>query len=87
VRTQPGTTSAADRTMTVASVGRHNPPTRAQQTFKERDLKRALKAAVSLGLAIVRFEIDRHGKIIVVAGGSPAPDGTSDSSNPWDKVL
>jgi hypothetical protein len=38
------------------------------QIFKQTDLVRALKAFRKAGLPIARAEIDRDGKIIVVAG-------------------
>lgn len=45
-------------------------------TFKEIDVKRALRAAVAAGVQVQRFEIDRAGKIVIVAAGqaSAAPD-------------
>jgi hypothetical protein len=51
-------------------------------TFKQTDLVRALKAATSAGLKVGRFEIDKNGNIVVIAG-----DGQqSNSKNEWDAV-
>lgn len=41
---------------------------RARCTFRERDLRVAVEAARAAGLEIGRVEIDREGKIVVVAG-------------------
>lgn len=46
-------------------------------TFKQQDVTRALRAALAAGLAVLRVEIDKFGKIIVVTGGdtpSSPPD-------------
>jgi hypothetical protein len=36
-------------------------------TFKQRDVTRALKAAVAAGIRVERIEIDREGKIVISA--------------------
>jgi hypothetical protein len=41
---------------------------RGRSTFRKRDLQTALNAARKAGLAIVRFEIDRDGRIVIVVG-------------------
>jgi hypothetical protein len=51
-------------------------------TFRQKDLTRALRAAVAAGIAVQRIEIDKNGKITVVAGMpdsdvSAAPDYTN----------
>jgi hypothetical protein len=56
---------------------------RGQQTFKQGDVTKALKGAVNAGLSVKRFEIDRDGKIIVIADG-PLPSATT--GNEWDDV-
>ena len=50
--------------------------------FKQGDLAKALKAAANAGLPVRRFEIDRDGKIVVIAGRA---DG-QDQPNEWDAV-
>jgi len=39
---------------------------RGQQTFKQSDVTKALKATVKAGFAVGRVEIDRDGKIVIV---------------------
>jgi hypothetical protein len=41
---------------------------RGQQTFKQRDVTKALKATVKAGIAVERVEIDKNGKIVIVTG-------------------
>jgi len=41
---------------------------RSQQTFKQRDVTKALKATVKAGIAVERVEIDKDGKIVIVTG-------------------
>jgi len=61
---------------------------RGQQTFKQRDVTKALKAAVKAGIAIERFEIDKDGKIIIVtAKAKDAVNGDNPEKNEWDGVL
>jgi hypothetical protein len=55
-------------------------------TFKETDLRRAIRASQKAGLSIARVEIDRDGKIVVVTGKSVNED-TMSNTNPWDEVL
>ncbi len=43
-------------------------------TFRETDVRRAIKAARSSGIEIARVEIDKYGKIVVVTG---KPDETA----------
>jgi len=60
---------------------------RGQQTFKQSDVTRALKATVKAGIAVERVEIDKDGKIVVVTG-RPEDAATGDKSgkNEWDAV-
>jgi hypothetical protein len=39
-----------------------------QHTFKQGDVTKALKGAAKAGVKIARVEIDRDGKIVVIAG-------------------
>jgi hypothetical protein len=54
-------------------------------TFRQRDLVRALKGARAAGIEVVRVEIDKAGKIVLVTGKSSAD--LPSSVNPWDEVL
>ena len=61
---------------------------RGQQTLKQRDVTKALKAAVKAGIAIERFEIDKNGKIVIVtAKAEDVVDGNYPEKNEWDGVL
>lgn len=51
--------------------------------FKQADVTRAVKGAVAAGLSVGRVEIDRDGKIIVIANGAMAAPAVND----WDRVL
>jgi hypothetical protein len=53
--------------------------------FRQTDLTRALKGARAAGIEIERFEIDKDGKIVVVAQKSPeSPRDGEDVRNEWD---
>jgi len=66
---------------------------RGQSTFRQRDLKAAVKAVVAAGCKVKRVEVDKHGNIAVVTG---EPDGVareateseprSAEGNEWDEV-
>jgi len=61
---------------------------RCQQTFKQRDVTKAIKAAVKAGIAVGRVEIDKNGKIIIVtAKAEDTADGDNLEKNEWDGVL
>jgi hypothetical protein len=57
---------------------------RARQTFRKRDVTRAVQAAVAAGVNVERVEIDKDGKIIVVTG-KPKLDAC-EGDNTWDAV-
>lgn len=44
------------------------------QTFRQSDLTKALKGAAAGGIKVTRVEIDRSGKIVVIAGREPDTD-------------
>lgn len=61
---------------------------RSQQTFKQSDVTKVLKATVKAGISVERVEIDKNGKIVVVTARQE--DGTHDKEpekNEWDEVL
>jgi hypothetical protein len=61
---------------------------RGQQTFKQRDVTKAIKATVKAGIAVERVEIDKSGKItIVTAKVEDAVNGNTLGKNEWDRVL
>lgn len=55
---------------------------RAPSTFRQADVKRALNATVAAGLKVVRVEIDRGGKIVVVTN-----DQAIDTGSDMDREL
>ena len=61
---------------------------RGQQTFKQRDVTKALKATVKAGIAVGRVEIDKDGRIVIVpAMPEDAANGEKPGKNEWDGVL
>jgi hypothetical protein len=59
---------------------------RGPQTFKQTDVTKAIRAAVAAGLPVARFEIDRDGKIIVIAGRPEQGQDAGAEANEWDAV-
>jgi hypothetical protein len=60
---------------------------RGQQTFKQRDVTKALKATVKAGIAVERVEIDKNGKIVIVTvRPEDASNGENPGTNEWDGV-
>jgi hypothetical protein len=57
---------------------------RAPCTFRQTDITRALKAALAAGFGQVRVEIDKDGKIAIVAGNNA--EGVGTPTNEWDGV-
>ncbi len=60
---------------------------RGQQTFRQSDVTKALKATVKAGIAVQRVEIDKNGKIVVVTATSQDAGGEKPERNEWDAVL
>ncbi len=61
---------------------------RGQQTFKQGDVTKALKATVKAGIAVKRVEIEKSGKIVIVTTRTEdAENGEKPEKNEWDKVL
>jgi hypothetical protein len=60
--------------------------TRGICTFRQRDVTAAVKAVVAAGVAIARVEVDKIGKIVIIAGRpndiAEAPGG----GNEWDSI-
>jgi hypothetical protein len=57
--------------------------TRAPSTFRQQDVARAVKAVTAAGVHIARIEIDRTGKIAIIAMAEPKQLG---EDNEWDQV-
>ena len=60
---------------------------RGQQPFKQSDVTKAIKATVKAGIAVGRVEIDKNGKIVVVAATPQDADREKQEKNEWDEVL
>jgi hypothetical protein len=52
-------------------------------TFKQSDMVRAIKAAVAAGVEIARVEVDKEGKIVIIAG---KPGEQIGEGNEWDRL-
>jgi len=66
------------------------PMSRAPSSFRQQDVTRAVKAVAAAGVGIARVEIDKQGKIIIVAGQPVSKVVTTQISareeNEWDRV-
>ena len=60
---------------------------RAPSTFRQQDVTRAVKAVVAAGVGIARVEIDKAGKITIIALGSDLLGEGGKRANEWDTVL
>jgi hypothetical protein len=56
---------------------------RGPRTFRQADVTRAIRAAVAAGVEVERVEVDKNGRIIVIAKGA----GQAVSINPWDRAI
>jgi hypothetical protein len=57
---------------------------RGPQTFRARDVTKAVKAVSAAGMSVAKVEVDKAGKIIVVVGEQGKADAPTDNS--WDSV-
>jgi hypothetical protein len=55
---------------------------RGPSTFKERDVRAAVRAVKAAGIEVARVEVDTDGKIVIVSG---TPETAP--RNEWDTVL
>jgi len=60
---------------------------RARQTFRQRDITKALKGAVASGLDVAGVEIDTDGKIKILVGKSQSIKDAAHSTNEWDTAA
>jgi hypothetical protein len=58
---------------------------RGPHIFKQTDVTRAVKAVVAAGVEVARVEVDKEGRIVVVAG-KPMPNEGSQGGNEWDRL-
>ena len=59
---------------------------RGPQTFRQRDLTRAVKAVVAAGVDVLRVEVDKAGRIIVVTGKPDENRTPKGEANEWDRI-
>jgi hypothetical protein len=59
---------------------------RAPSTFRQRDVTRAVKAVTAAGVGIARVEIDREGRIIIIAASTSQTPEQGGEANEWDSV-
>ena len=61
---------------------------RSQQTFKQCDVTKALKATVKAGIAVERIEIEKTGTIVIVTKQPYDTESCGkEGNNEWDGVL
>jgi hypothetical protein len=53
-------------------------------TFRETDVKRAVRAVRAAGLGVARVEIEKDGRIILVTGKPPEAQDANGERNEWD---
>jgi len=58
---------------------------RGHLTFRQSDVTRAVKAVVAAGVQVARVEVDKDGRISVVAGKPVSDEGRGE--NEWDQIL
>lgn len=57
---------------------------RAPSTFRKQDMTRAVQAVLAAGVSIKQVEVDKAGKIVVIAGTERSP--AASTGNEWDDV-
>jgi hypothetical protein len=60
---------------------------RAPSTFRQQDITKAVKAVTAAGVDIARVEIDKSGKITIIAAGTDPHKAFAPRGNEWDTVL
>ena len=60
---------------------------RTPAAFRQADVTRAVRAVVAAGVGIARVEIDKIGKIVIVAADATSGQlGESTEANEWDRI-
>jgi hypothetical protein len=58
---------------------------RGPQTFKQRDVVAAVKAVTAAGYNVLRVEVDKGGRIVVVTTKGAVEPPEPNQVNEWDK--
>jgi hypothetical protein len=62
--------------------------TRERNRFRQREITRAIKAALAAGVEVDRVEIERDGRVIVIlCKHKMLGFQANGDENPWDEVL
>jgi hypothetical protein len=59
---------------------------RAPSTFRQQDVTKAVKAVTAGGVNIARIEIDKEGKIVIIAVNAGDQPVQVPEANEWDHV-
>ena len=59
---------------------------RAPSTFRQQDVTRAVKAVTAAGVHVVRVEIDKTGKIVIIAADTTGRSSEMVEANEWDRI-
>lgn len=59
---------------------------RERLSFRQRDLKAAMKAAKDAGLSVARYEVTKDGRILIVPG-EPVPEAAASGIDPKKLAL
>jgi hypothetical protein len=54
-------------------------------TFRQRDMEAAVRAVRAAGCEVLRVEVDKTGKIVVVTSSDPAAGPAGEERNEWDE--
>ena len=59
---------------------------RAPSTFRQADVTKAVKAVAAAGVDIARVEIDKAGKITIIAASAEPRGKGGEECNEWDSI-
>jgi hypothetical protein len=59
---------------------------RTPSTFRQQDVTRAVKAVTAAGVHIARIEIDKAGKIVIIATDAAGQPAQIPEANEWDRI-
>jgi hypothetical protein len=58
---------------------------RGSSTFKQTDVTKAVRAVVAAGVEVARVEVDKDGRIVVIAGKPESNTREHTGENEWDR--